>query len=244
MTEADWLTGTDFSAHVRFVADRLSPRGQRLLAAGFCRAVAYLFGRPELDEALIGIEHYADDMASPAAVERVRQRCRELAQAFYTEYAVAVDMGLGNGLRAYVRSELAWAAAFAANSPLPLAEVGVRAARAAVQARTGVVLLVPVESPDSEFAAATAEQSLIMRGVVWDVVGNPFRLVEFSSEWRTDTAVSIARHMYESREFSAMPILADALQDAGCDSDDVLNHCRHESGHVRGCWVLDGVLGL
>jgi hypothetical protein len=56
--------------------------------------------------------------------------------------------------------------------------------------------------------------------------------------------VSLARTMYESRDFSAMPILADALQDAGCDSDEVLNHCRDTNNtHVRGCWVVDLVLG-
>jgi hypothetical protein len=50
--------------------------------------------------------------------------------------------------------------------------------------------------------------------------------------------------MYESRDFSAMPILADALQDAGCDNDDILSHCRDTSlTHVRGCWVVDLVLG-
>ena len=37
-----------------------------------------------------------------------------------------------------------------------------------------------------------------------------------------------------------MPILADALQDAGCDNEDMLNHCRDvNQPHVRGCWVLD-----
>ena len=77
-----------------------------------------------------------------------------------------------------------------------------------------------------------------------DVVGNPFRPVAFSSEWRTDTTVALARQMYESRDFSAMPILADALQDAGCDNTDVLNHCRDaDATHVRGCWVVDMVLG-
>ena len=59
-----------------------------------------------------------------------------------------------------------------------------------------------------------------------------FRPVTFAPEWRTDTAVALARQMYESRDFSAMPILADALQDAGCDNDDVLNHCRGEGPHV------------
>ncbi|MDY3562094.1 hypothetical protein R5W23_003540 [Gemmata sp. JC673] len=48
--------------------------------------------------------------------------------------------------------------------------------------------------------------------------------------------------MYESRDFSAMPILADALQDAGCDRADILDHCRGPGQHVRGCWVVDLVL--
>jgi hypothetical protein len=76
-----------------------------------------------------------------------------------------------------------------------------------------------------------------------DIFGNPFRPITFSPEWRTDTAIALARQMYDSRDFSAMPILADALQDAGCDSEDVLNHCRGEGPHVRGCWVVDLVLG-
>jgi hypothetical protein len=48
--------------------------------------------------------------------------------------------------------------------------------------------------------------------------------------------------MYESRDFSAMPILADALQDAGCESTTILDHCREPGPHVRGCWVVDLVL--
>ena len=80
--------------------------------------------------------------------------------------------------------------------------------------------------------------------LIRDIFGNPFRPVTFSPAWRTDTAVTLARQMYEAREFSAMPILADALQDAGCDNEDVLNHCREASAaHVRGCWVVDLVLG-
>jgi hypothetical protein len=79
--------------------------------------------------------------------------------------------------------------------------------------------------------------------LVRDIFGNPFRPVAFSPEWRTSTAVTLARQMYDARDFSAMPILADALQDAGCDSDDVLTHCRGEGPHVRGCWACDLVLG-
>ncbi len=76
-----------------------------------------------------------------------------------------------------------------------------------------------------------------------EVFGNPFRPITFSPSWRTSTAVTLAKQMYESRDFGAMPILADALQDAGCDCADVLDHCRGPGPHVRGCWVLDRVLG-
>jgi hypothetical protein len=71
-----------------------------------------------------------------------------------------------------------------------------------------------------------------------------FRPFVFDLAWRTDTAIALARQMYDSREFGAMPILADALQDAGCEDEQVLSHCRDAGPHARGCWVVDGVLGL
>ncbi|QEG31376.1 hypothetical protein GobsT_61970 [Gemmata obscuriglobus] len=79
--------------------------------------------------------------------------------------------------------------------------------------------------------------------ILRDIFGNPFRPVTFSPAWRTGTTIALAAQMYESRDFGAMPILADALQDAGCDSDDILSHCRGEGPHARGCWVVDLVLG-
>ena len=76
------------------------------------------------------------------------------------------------------------------------------------------------------------------------VFGNPFRPVSFSPTWRTSTALTLASQMYESRDFSLMPILADALQDAGCEDEQLLSHCRNpRATHVRGCWVVDLVLG-
>jgi hypothetical protein len=68
-------------------------------------------------------------------------------------------------------------------------------------------------------------------------VGIPFLTITRDPSWLTSTVVSFARQMYEFRDFSAMPILADALQDAGCDNEEILNHCRGESAHARGCWV-------
>jgi hypothetical protein len=83
-----------------------------------------------------------------------------------------------------------------------------------------------------------AAQATLLR----DIFGNPFRKVKFDKKWRTDTAVAIAHQMYKSRDFFAMPILADALQEAGCENHDILSHCRGTGPHVRGCWVVDFVL--
>jgi len=87
-----------------------------------------------------------------------------------------------------------------------------------------------------EGKAASAIQPQFLR----DLFGpHPFRRVTAHSDWLTSTVVALAKGIYEDRAFGAMPILGDALQDAGCDDADVLNHCRHGGGHVRGCWVLD-----
>ncbi len=68
----------------------------------------------------------------------------------------------------------------------------------------------------------------------------PYHPVAFSPEWRTGIVVALARQMYDSQDFSVMPILADALQDAGCDNEEILSHCCNTSlMHVRGCWVVD-----
>jgi hypothetical protein len=80
--------------------------------------------------------------------------------------------------------------------------------------------------------------------LIREMFGNPFRPAVFNPEWRTETAVLLAQGIYDDQAFDRLPVLADALQDAGCDNDDVLTHCRDEkAAHVRGCWVVDMVLG-
>jgi hypothetical protein len=80
-------------------------------------------------------------------------------------------------------------------------------------------------------------------GLVRDLFGNPFRPVSLDPSWRTSNVVALAGGIYADRAFDRLPILADALQDAGCDNSDILNHCRGPGPHVRGCWVVDLVLG-
>jgi hypothetical protein len=79
--------------------------------------------------------------------------------------------------------------------------------------------------------------------LVRDIFDNPFRPVAFDPAWRSEAAVSLATGIYADRAFDRMPILADALEEAGCDHPDVLAHCRGPGPHVRGCWVVDLVLG-
>lgn len=77
-----------------------------------------------------------------------------------------------------------------------------------------------------------------------DVFPPPGYTPALRPDWRTSTVVALARQMDDAGDFSAVPILADALQDAGCDDDVMLTRCRAESGvHCRGNWVVDLVLG-
>jgi hypothetical protein len=78
------------------------------------------------------------------------------------------------------------------------------------------------------------------------IFGNPFRHVTINPTWLASnegTVRRIAQTIYHDRALDRMPILADALTDAGCDNEDILSHCRSEGPHVKGCWVVDTLLG-
>jgi hypothetical protein len=77
---------------------------------------------------------------------------------------------------------------------------------------------------------------------VRDIMGNPFRNPVLDPSWllKNDlTAWVLAEALDHERRVTDLPILADALEDAGCSDQDVLNHCRSGGEHVRGCWVVD-----
>jgi hypothetical protein len=90
---------------------------------------------------------------------------------------------------------------------------------------------------------ATAVETLEQVALLRDIFSNPFQPVTLDPSWLASTVTALAHQMYESRDFGAMPILADALQDAGCENADILDHCRGPGPHVRGCWVVDLLLG-
>src|SRR5262249_25586156 len=83
-----------------------------------------------------------------------------------------------------------------------------------------------------------------------DIIGNPFRPIVFDNAWRTPTVAALATAAYEERELpdgtldaDRLAVLADALEDAGCDNADILSHLRGPGPHVRGCCVVDLLLG-
>jgi len=78
-------------------------------------------------------------------------------------------------------------------------------------------------------------------GLIRCVCGNPYRPEAFEPAWLTSTVVALAQGIYDGRAFDRLPILADALQDAGCVDARVLDHCRGQEPHARGCWVVDGL---
>jgi hypothetical protein len=81
------------------------------------------------------------------------------------------------------------------------------------------------------------------RAAVHEIFGNPFRPVAVEPAWRTADVMLLARGIYAEKAFDRMPILADALGEAGCANAAVLGHCRdNRLVHLRGCWVLDLIL--
>ena len=76
-----------------------------------------------------------------------------------------------------------------------------------------------------------------------DMFGNPFRPVSIDPAWLAPNVKFIAQTIYDERRFTDMPsLLADALLEAGCTSEAILNHCRQPGEHFRGCWVVDLLL--
>jgi hypothetical protein len=89
---------------------------------------------------------------------------------------------------------------------------------------------------------ASAKQVALLRCIF----GNPFRPAQVDPAWQgwnDGAAVRMAQKIYEDRRFPDLPILADALEEAGCTDPDILGHCRSGSAHGRGCWVIDLLLG-
>jgi hypothetical protein len=89
-----------------------------------------------------------------------------------------------------------------------------------------------------------AGELLAQAGLVRDIFGpQQFLQISVDQTWMTPALVQLAQAIYNDRSFGRMPEMADALHDAGCDNDEILRHCRGLGPHMRGCWVVDSILG-
>jgi hypothetical protein len=90
-----------------------------------------------------------------------------------------------------------------------------------------------------------AEERAAQCALLREIVGNPFHAAHIEPAWlawNDGTVVKVAQSIYDDRAFDRLPVLADALEDAGCQDLNILAHCRQPGEHVRGCWALDLLL--
>lgn len=242
MTEQEWLTSTDphICYELQFVTTDESPskrmsqpssRKLRLFACACCRRIWNLLTSDWAKECVLVAEAYCDGSTSEA----------ELKAAFVKAPESLLRLGgwhLGGG--GPIRVAEAAAAVGGDRSTWALVAARDLCAPDDGMPRTELPRGSRKYSPDQEHLdpVERAAQAKLLR----DIYGNPFRPTTFESSWRTQEVAAIAQQMYESRDFSAMPILSDALLAAGCEDEKIISHCRSNDPHVRGCWVVDLVL--
>jgi hypothetical protein len=216
-------------------------RKVRLFAVACCQRIPAVNSHAILAAVIDTVERFADRLATEEELREANRRAGGIADsAGKSADAYESAEGItGNTVREWEIQCAGWATYWAS---LP-GKLGTEIDRFPGPAADAVGLARAGSDYDHDRVEKDAkEERAVQADRFRDVFGNPFRPIDFSTSWRTDTAVSLARQMYDSRGFSAMPILADALQDAGCDSHEIIDHCRSPGPHVRGCWVVDGIL--
>jgi hypothetical protein len=216
MTEVEWLAATDPTPMLGFLGDEASGRKRRLFGCACCRRVWDHLERKPSRGAVEAAEAFADGSLDTTRLRAARKAARNAANAIAKKQALFNHQAIS---AAHAVLEVCW-------PEFP----GDRGAAYEVAQRFAAPPAV---------ARELQAQAVLLR----DIFGNPFRPVTADPAWLTDTVVQFARGIYDERAFDRMPILADALQDAGCENADVLDHCRGPGPHARGCWVVDLVLG-
>ena len=241
------------------VRHQASTRQVRLLMAACCRLRSGQFFDPRIEFVLGAAERCADD---PAAENAARARWDEVVTAGSPRIpdtgpegepvrAVSAAWALvnehpnmfTNGKR-YSSSQAALAHAVLMclrDQPLRVFTGG--AGDAVDYCFWAIARGGPLPHADKTPAVVTPQIGPLLAGVVRDIFGSNAQSVAINPSWLTSTVVALARGIYDEKAFDRMPILADALMDAGCENEEVLDHCRGPNEHVRGCWVIDGLLG-
>jgi hypothetical protein len=243
MTESEWLACVDPTPMLEFLrADRTtSERKLRLFAAACCRRVwdwlgersrcaieileRYLDGETkagELNTAVKGAE--ADWLEEFGTHHPSNAACAALTFAGVTPHAVASSSA----------SEIADAVRVEASIRTGISLQGWPPPRV----RDPIIEQLCAEAGRNATASELSAQCHLLR----EIFHGPRRAVVFRNSWRTGTVLNLASIVNKEGSLEKLPILADALEDAGCTDRSVLDHCRAEGFHTKGCWVVDLVL--
>jgi len=251
MTEAEWNACTDPQPMLAFLNGRISPRKQQLFAVACCLRVTDLIPTDASKECVLTTERYADSAADDAELERAVEasiaacsREPELRRQRGSPWSLVdvqainavsrVHRGNGQGTEHAAAAARAW-------------DVCIKKARAG-EAGYGVEADdFSQRLQDRTFRLERAMEYAGQADVLRDLLGLlPFRSIAMEQNWlawNNGTVPKLARAIYEERSYDRLPILADALEDAGCTNADILSHCRQPGEHCRGCWVVDLLLG-
>jgi len=241
MTEQEWLACTDPEPMLEFVRGKVSDRKLRLLACACCRRIWHLPDSKESSHhAVETAERYADGLVGE---EDIRQAEQAAWDAWYPDEAPPLDQ---MGFIATAAFALTTGRSFQHTRP-----TGAIIQRVTWEyIRDSVQNVLWVAGREEEEGRFEPERDRRFRHEVADlmrcVFGNPFRSVTHRPEvlaWNGGTVVKLAHAIYEERGFERLAILADALEEAGCDNADLLSHCREAADHTRGCWAIDRILG-
>ena len=234
MTDAEWRECADPKPMLELLRGTASDRKLRLFACGFCRQIWDRFVESDSRVAVEVAGKYADGYAtikqltraSKAAEDAILEALRRAGEACGPDEEDDTELSE----RHYAEQEAVMHAGWAEGCAHP--DNGWAAAWLVCQ--------------EEEDAWISEEDQRMQVALLRDVIGNPFRTAKSNRVWSTwnESLVSrLAQGIYTDRAFDRLPILADALEDAGCDNTDILAHCRQPGEHVRGCWVVDLLLG-
>lgn len=240
MMEAEWrICGDPNWLLEGLPGARASVRKVRLLVCACCRAAWPIFQGTRKAQAVEVAEQQADGLMvrePPEFWQDLIEWHGEGLDLLMEIIDLAID-GL-NGF--HFEQDLAW------NLPLIATAAAARALQDSPdvsqvrQVLSFLAATAPVSRKDNSCAHARMRQCDLIR----DIFG-PFRKVRIDPAvlaWNDGTIHKMAQIIYEERRFKDLPILADALEDAGCNHPDILSHCRRPGEHTRGCWLVDHLL--
>ncbi len=218
MKEQEWLACTDPQQLIPFIQGKASDRKLRLFACACCRRGWVLLIK-KCRKSLETAERYADGESSEAKLRLAGMNARVAARVYQRREETAEGIIMS---------------AVAGTCERWIGHISDAVRNAAIG--------LSFPSDPARMADARREQVLLLRCVFV----NPFNATSLNQTWlgwNDGALVKLAQVIYSQRCFDRLPMLADALEDAGCDDADILTHCRSVGPHVRGCWVIDLLLG-